>query len=105
MKTAATCQPILSLLQREIHFGPLINIDETTVKVLHEPNRAVSTKSYMWVCRGGAPDHPALLYHYAPSRSGKEARTLVAGYSSVVQTDGYAGYDYIDHSTEIQHGA
>ncbi len=105
MKTATACKPVLSLLQQEIHSGPLINIDETTVQVLHEPDRAVSTKSYMWVCRGGTPERPGLRYYYAPSRSGKVARALLEGYSGVVQTDGYAGYDFLDHAADIQHGA
>ena len=69
MKAAAACEPVLSLLQQEIRSGPLINLDETTIQVLHEPDRAASTKSYMWVCRGGAPDRPGVLFHYAPSRS------------------------------------
>jgi len=31
MKAADACLPVLELLQREIHSGPLVNIDETTV--------------------------------------------------------------------------
>jgi len=104
MKAAVACQPVLSLLQQEIRSGPLINIDETTVQVLHEPGRVASTKSYMWVCRGGMPDRPGLMYHYAPSRSGTVAKTLLEGYSGVVQTDGYVGYDFLDHIAGVHHG-
>ena len=104
MKAAVACQPVLSLLQQEIRSGPLINIDETSVQVLHEPGRVASTKSYMWVCRGGMPDRPGLMYHYAPSRSGTVAKTLLEGYSGVVQTDGYVGYDFLDHIAGVHHG-
>jgi len=104
MKAAAVCQDLLTLLHQEIRSGPLINIDETTVQVIDEPGRAASTKSYMWVCRGGAPDSPVLMYHYAPSRSGDVARGLLKGYSGVVQSDGYSGYDFLDHIPEISHG-
>ncbi|MFT5701736.1 MAG: transposase [Desulforhopalus sp.] len=103
MKVAVACQPLLSLLHQEIRSGPLINIDETTVQVLHEPDRAASTKSYMWVCRGGTPDKPGLMYHYAPSRSAEVAKVLLEGYSGVVQTDGYAGYGFLDHITGVHH--
>jgi hypothetical protein len=41
----------------------------------------------MWVCRGGQPDRPALIYHYASSRSADVAKELFAGYSGVVQSD------------------
>ena len=104
MKAAAACEPVLSLLQQEIRSGPLINLDETTIQVLHEPDRAASTKSYMWVCRGGAPDRPGLMFHYAPSRASEVAKTLLEGYSGAVQTDGYAGYDFLDHLPGIDHG-
>ncbi len=103
MKAAEACQPLITLLQLEIRSGPLINIDETTVQVLEEPGRTATSKSYMWVCRGGAPDRPALMYHYAPSRSSEVAKSLLAGYQGVVQTDGYIGYDFLDHIEEIEH--
>ena len=105
MKAASACQTVLSLLQQEIRSGPLINIDETTVQVLHEPGRAASTKSYMWVCRGGAPDRPGVMFHYSPSRSADVAKALLKGYSGVVQSDGYSGYDFLDHIPEIYHAA
>ncbi len=105
MKAASICQPLLSLLHQEIRSGPLINIDETTVQVLHEPGRAASTKSYMWVCRGGMPDTPSVMFHYAPSRSADVAKALLEGYSGVVQSDGYSGYDFLDHIPDIGHAA
>lgn len=103
MKVAAACQPVLDLLHREIRSGPLINIDETTVQVLDEPGRAATTKSYMWVCRGGSPGNPGILYHYAPSRSSAVAKALLGDYEGVVQTDGYGGYDFLDQHPKIVH--
>ena len=103
MKIAEHCQPLLDLLQQEIRSGPLINIDETTVQVLHEPGRSPTTKSYMWICRGGTPERPGLLYHYAPTRSADVARTLLEGYHGVVQSDGYKGYDFLDADLQIEH--
>jgi hypothetical protein len=40
----------------------LINSDKTTVQVLAEPGRAPTTKSYMWIFRGGSAEKPALVY-------------------------------------------
>jgi len=103
MKAAEASQPVLDLLHREIRSGPLINMDETTVQVLDEPGRAPTTKSYMWVCRGGPPGKPGISYHYAPSRSAAVAKELLDGYTGVVQTDGYGGYDYLDRHPDIIH--
>ncbi len=103
MQAAEACQPVLDLLHREIRSGPLINLDETTVQVLAEPGRKPTTKSYMWVCRGGTPEKPGIWYHYAPSRSSEVARQLLQGYCGIVQTDGYAGYDFLDPQPEVTH--
>ena len=35
---------------------------------------------------------PAVLYSYAPGRSAEHAAALLKGYTSVLQTDGHAGY-------------
>ncbi|HSO66354.1 MAG TPA: IS66 family transposase, partial [Desulfatirhabdiaceae bacterium] len=53
VKVADGIEPILSHLQDEIRSGPFINIDETPVQVLKEPGRSNTSKSYMWVYRGG----------------------------------------------------
>jgi transposase len=103
MKAAHACEPLLTMLQDQIRSGPLINVDETTVQVLAEPGRAPTTKSYMWIFRGGPPGNPALMYHYAPSRSGDVAASILKGYKGVVQTDGYAGYDFLESLPNITH--
>ncbi|HQP30394.1 MAG TPA: IS66 family transposase, partial [Deltaproteobacteria bacterium] len=103
IQVAGRCRPLLDLLRAEILSGPLINVDETTVQVLGEPNRANTSKSYMWVFRGGPPGKPALVYQYHPTRSGEVARQYLDGYKGYVQTDGYAGYDFLDQVTDVVH--
>ena len=88
MKVAEACSPLLTILHEQVRSGPLINIDETTVQVLNEPGRAPTTKSYMWIFRGGPPDKPALVYQYHTGRSGNVAALFLKGYTGVVQTDG-----------------
>lgn len=103
MKAATSCQAVLDLLKKEIRGGPLLNIDETTVQVLKEPGRSPTTKSYMWVFRGGKPDNPVVLYQYHPTRSGDVAKLFVDDYQGVVQTDGFKGYDFLDGRHGILH--
>jgi len=103
IKVAERCMPLLEFLHRDILSGPLINIDETTVQVLKEPGRSNTTKSYMWVLRGGDPESPALLYQYHPTRSGSVASEFLKDYKGYVQTDGYSGYDFLDHKPGIIH--
>jgi transposase len=103
MKVAEQCQPLFSLLQEQIRCGPLINIDETPVQVMNEPGRANTSKSYMWVFRGGLPDKPILMYQYHPTRSGQVPGDFLKGYRGYIQTDGYNGYDALSRRPGIYH--
>lgn len=103
MKAAEACQPLLEMLTGEIRSGPLINIDETTVQVLKEPGRSPTTKSYMWIFRGGKEQQPSLVYRYSPTRSGTVASSFIDNYVGAVQTDGYVGYNFLDASESITH--
>ena len=102
VKMADRIEPIMSLLHDEIRSGPLINIDETPVQVLKEPGRSNTSKSYMWIYRGGDPDKPVLLFQYHPTRSGDVPLTFLDGYRGYIQTDGYAGYDALSRRNGIE---
>ena len=97
---AKSCAPVMDLLYEELHAGPLINVDETPVQVLNEPGRANTTKSYMWVFRGGPPEKPVLIYRYSPTRSGEVAREVLQGYRGYCQTDAFSGYDGLEQAIE-----
>jgi len=96
-------QTLLKLLKQEVLSGPLIHMDETTIQVLKEKGRSPSSKSYMWVMRTGASAKPAVYFHYSTSRASAIAQELLKSYQGVIQTDGYAGYDFIDSSSELIH--
>ena len=97
------CRPLISLLRKEILSGPLINMDETTVQVMKEPGRENTSKSYMWVALGGARGKPGVIYEYHPTRSGDVPKEFLSGYSGYVQTDGYAGYNFLEARADIVH--
>ena len=71
--------------------------DETRCPVL-DPGRGKTKTGYLWaIARDDRPwsgaDPPAVAYTYAPGRGGEHATKLLAGFSGVLQVDGYAGYD------------
>ena len=103
MKVASQCAPVLKLIRAEILSGPLINADETTVQVLNEPGRSSTSKSYMWIYRGGPPGKPGLIYQYHPTRAGEVAKAFLAGYKGYVQTDGYVGYNFLVEMDGVVH--
>ncbi len=102
-KIAESCEILLMILKEEIRSGPLINIDETPFQVLNEPNRSSQTKSYMWVFKGGLPEHPGILFEYHPTRAGSVPTLFLDGYEGVVQTDGYKAYNFINDADGMDH--
>ena len=97
------CEPLIELMHRQVRAGPLIQMDETPVQVMNEPGRPNTSKSYLWVIRGGPPEHPVLLYQYHPTRSAKVPITYLEGYQGYLQTDGYGGYDDAGSQPGIVH--
>jgi transposase len=103
MQAAEACRPIFNLLVDMVLAGSYVQADETSVQVLNEPGRSPTSKSYMWIFRRGDPDHPVLIYQYHPTRAGDVANVFLRDFSGTVQTDGYAGYDFLDLREGIRH--
>ncbi|MHB8455943.1 MAG: IS66 family transposase [Acidiferrobacterales bacterium] len=103
MDLGTVITPLINLLQDQLLEGPLIQMDETPVQVLKEDGKPATSQSYMWVRRGGPPEHPIVLFDYHPNRSGRVARDLLQDYSGILQTDGYGGYDAFGHYPDIVH--
>ena len=103
VKSAQRCAGLMDLLQNALLSGPLINIDESPFQVLKEPGRRNTSKSYMWVYRGGSPDRPVLLYQYQRTRSGRAALDFLKDYQGYIQSDDFSGYDHLDQNPHIVH--
>jgi len=94
-------QPLINLMRDRLLACGYIQMDETTVQVLKEPGKPAQSKSYLWVQRGGPPDHPLILYDYDPSRSQSVPLRLLEDYKGYLQTDGYAGYEAVGAWPEV----
>jgi len=95
IKAGCLLQPLLNLLEDRLLAYPVMHCDETSVQILKEPDKAATSKSYMWVRVGGPPTQPIRLFHYASSRRGDVACSLLEGYQGYLQTDDYAGYNAV----------
>ena len=94
------CAALMKILEGRLRSGPILQLDETTVQVMEEPGRANTTLSYMWVARGGAPQAPVILFHYAPGRGAEVAKKILGTYEGYLQTDGYEAYDRVCETAE-----
>ena len=85
--------PMKDLLKSHLFSGDVINMDETTVQVLGEKDKANTCKTYMRLARGGPPDKPVVHYEYHRSRGSDYVKKFLGSFSSCFQTDGYVGYE------------
>lgn len=103
IKAGGLVQPLINLFRDHLLDYGIVQMDETTVQVLKEPNKPATSKSYMWVQRGGPPDKQVLLFDYDASRSGSVPIVLLADYKGYLQTDGYSGYLAVAADPDIIH--
>ncbi len=98
IKTSTLFKPIIEHLHQHLLKQPVVQADETTLKVIQEDK----TKCYMWVYCSGT-DSPqyndiknVVLYDYQPSRAGSCAVNYLEGFNGYLQADGYQGYEQVD---------
>jgi transposase len=92
IKLGVLIQPLINLLQDMLLAYDILGMDETPIQVLKEPGRKATSKSYLWVRRGGPPDQTVILFYYDPSRGQSVAYGLLSDYQGFIQTDGYEVY-------------
>jgi len=92
---AQALQPIANLLRDVLLEADIVHMDETPVQVLKEPGRAPTSKSQMWVQRGGPPGKPVVLFEYDPSRSQAVPLRLLEGWQGHLMADGLESYGAI----------
>lgn len=84
------------LLKEEV-----LHADETPLQVLHEPGRAATSKSYLWLYRTGQTESPIVLYDYQTTRASKHPHRFLNGFKGYLQVDGYAGYNRLEEVTLV----
>lgn len=78
-------------------------MDETTLQVNQEADRAAHSTSYMWLQRGGPPGQQIVLFDYDASRAGRVPVRLLGDYAGRLITDGYEGYAEVVRRNSIAH--
>ena len=84
---------IYSLMTDLLLQESVIHADETTVQVLHEPDREAKTKSYEWLYRTSAcSKHRIVIYEYQETRKQDNPKAFLKGFKGYLHTDGYQAY-------------
>ena len=104
-RTAWWLQPLHQLLLTTILASPKLFADDTRLPVL-DPGRGRTRVGFLWgIGRDDAPwDGPlpsAVVYVYTEDRVYDRAREVLAGYTGVLQVDGWGGFKRLTGSKEI----
>lgn len=93
IKVYKALKPLEELLKKEVKKGSYIQMDETPVQVMGEEGRPDTSKSYMWLARGGPPETSIVYYNYQETRKAEFVKNFLEDYSGFLQSDGYKGYE------------
>ena len=86
-------EPICGAMREILLNREVLHADETTLQVLHEPDKPPQSKSYMWLYRTGGDTRDAIvLYDYQPDRKTKRPADFLKGFKGYLHTDGYEAY-------------
>ncbi len=95
-------KPLMDALKRHLYTGRVLQADETPLQVLDEPGRDNTSKSQMWVYRGGPTGRPVIWYQYSVGRAGSVPCEFLFpdGQSPpdaafYLQSDGYSAYHQV----------
>jgi len=99
INTAELCEPLVILSHKDMLREDYIQADESPIQVLREPGRKDTSKSYLWVYRGG--NH--VIFDYQQTRGGYHAQQFLHDFKGYLQTDAYSGYRFTEKINEITH--
>jgi transposase len=93
---AAEIAPVVARMREILLTSVRLFADETTMPVL-DPGRGQTKTGFAWAMARddrpwGGTDPLAVVFRYAPGRGAEHARALLAGYTGILQCDGYAAY-------------
>lgn len=90
--------PLYNRMYKKMLESEILQGDETRIQCNREPGKRAGSESYMWVMRTGSTEPiRAVIFHYARTRSGEEAKALYEGFKGYLVTDAYAGYEKVEN--------
>lgn len=94
---------IYEAMKRHLLKQPVIQVDETTLKVTRD-GRSTGTSSYMWVYLTGELDTSGkkiIIYDYQKTRATEHPRRFLSDFNGVIVSDGYISYKILSEEKGI----
>ena len=105
-RAAWLLRPVQERLLVKLKASTKLFADETTAPVL-DPGRGQTKTGQLWAyARDDRPwqgdDPPGVVYLYAPDRKAERPAAHLAGFTGILQVDGYAGYRALERGGTVQ---
>ena len=102
-RTCEALEPLWHLLLKEIMVSRLINMDETTYRVLDNTKKK-GKKSHMgWMWAAMNPIQGIVCFLYQRGRGKKDIHSILQGYKGHLMTDGYGVYKKYGKQPGVTH--
>ena len=89
-------KPFSDEFLKELLRQAVIHVDETVLQVLKEPGRDPTAESRIWAYASSKrADRQIRFFRYEESRQGACAEKVLGGFTGVVVSDGYSGYNVL----------
>ena len=105
-KSTALLEPLAGAIGRHVQAGQAIFADDTPVKML-APGTGKTQTARLWAYvrderPWGGETPPAAWYQFSPDRKGQHPKDHLKRYQGWMHADGYAGFEHIYRSGDIQ---
>lgn len=90
--------PLYDLLLSELKTQRFLHVDETPYNTL----ASEKSKTYYWVATSGKFEKRNLaVFTHSDGRSSETAKKLLGDFNGYIQTDEYAGYNFLDETKHL----
>jgi transposase len=94
--SAEAMKPIYERMHEFILESRVVEADESPVLFIDKKRELKKGKTgYVWVLYGDAA-HPYSYFDFQPDRCAERAKKILKGYSNILLTDGYGGYEWYE---------
>jgi transposase len=90
-------QIVYDIMKERLLESHYVQADETTVVVIDSKGKDSKAKKYMWLYKTGQHKKSIILYDYQKTRSSSCPKEFLKGFSGILQTDGYQGYNQVEN--------
>jgi len=94
-------QPVYDIMKKKLLESHYVQADETTVVVVDAKGEDSKAKKYMWLYKTGEFKDPVILYDYQKTRSSTCPKEFLKGFSGILQSDGYQGYNQVENVKRV----